>query len=66
MAEVKKKVILEVFGGQYDVAKISDNALKACKKADKNAKDICIYVKPEDGKAYYSANDGKLTGNIDI
>ena len=29
-------------------------------------KDIKLYVKPEDGKAYYTANGGTVSGSVDL
>ncbi len=67
MSETKKKVVLETLGNQFDVDKITKEAVNKCKKENKVAiKDINVYVKPEDGKAYYSANSGSITGSMDI
>ncbi len=64
MAE-KKTVYLEVNANQYDMDKVMDNAVKDYKKSNKDAlKSIDLYVKPEDGKAYYVANGGKVTGSV--
>ncbi len=66
MAE-KKSVYLEVNASQYDMDKVMDKAVKDYKKGNKDAlKSIDLYVKPEDGKAYYVANGGKVTGSVDL
>ena len=39
--------------------------LKANNKG-KKISDIKLYVKPEDGKAYYTANGGKISGSVDL
>lgn len=66
MAE-KKSVYLEVNASQYDMDKVMDKAVKDYKKGNKDAlKSINLYVKPEDGKAYYVANEGKVTGSVDL
>lgn len=62
-----KKVVLEVPQNSYNVDEVADKALKALKKETKaTIKDFNVYIKPEDGKAYYTANDNKFTGSIDI
>ena len=67
MAEVKTRVFLEYGGKQYDFDKLADQAKKDYKKSNKTElKDIEIYVKPEDGKAYYTANSDKVHGDIDL
>lgn len=66
MAE-KKSVYLEVNASQYDMDKVMDKAVKDYKKGNKDAlKSIDLYIKPEDGKAYYVANGGKVTGSVDL
>ena len=65
--ELSAKVVvyLEVADQKYDMAEVSEKA-KADFEANHNEKlnDIKVYVKPEDGKAYYTANDGKITGSV--
>lgn len=66
MAE-KRTVYLEVNANQYDMNKVMDEAVKDYKKNHKDAlKSIDLYVKPEDGKAYYVANGGKIKGSVDL
>lgn len=61
----KKTVYLEVNANQYDMDKVMDKAVKDYKKSNKDElKSIDLYVKPEDGKAYYVANDGKVKGSV--
>ena len=61
----KVSVFLEVADQKYDMAEVSEKA-KADFKANHKEKlnDIKVYVKPEDGKAYYTANNGKVTGSV--
>ena len=61
----KVAVFLEVADQKYDMAEVSEKA-KADYKANHKEKlnDIKVYVKPEDGKAYYTANGGKVTGSV--
>lgn len=62
-----KKVVLEVAQGNYNVDEVADRAMKALKKETKaTIKDFNVYIKPEDGKAYYTANGGKISGAIDL
>ncbi|MBE5895653.1 MAG: hypothetical protein IJZ00_03850 [Lachnospiraceae bacterium] len=66
-ASPKKTVYLEVYSQQYDMEKVMAAAVKDYKKNNKEAmKDINLYVKPEDGKAYYTANGGKVNGSVDL
>ena len=63
----KVAVFLEVADQKYDMAEVSDRAKKDYKAKHKEAlKDIKVYVKPEDGKAYYAANGGKITGDVNL
>ena len=67
MAEKKTTVYVEVNDNQYDVSQVMDKASKDYKKENKGAlKSIDLYIKPEDGKAYYVANGGKATGSVDL
>ena len=64
---MKTGVYLEFDGKQYDFEKIVDKARKDAKNnGGKDMKDFRIYVKPEDGKAYYTANSDKVHGDIDL
>ncbi|MCR4643078.1 MAG: DUF6465 family protein [Lachnospiraceae bacterium] len=61
------QVFLEVDDKQYDLAVVAEKAKKNFRaKAKKKIEDIQIYVKPEDGKAYYTANHGKYSGSVDL
>lgn len=63
----KKTVYLEVNANQYDMDKVMDKAVKDYKKSNKDElKSIDLYVKPEDGKAYYVANGGKVKGSVEL
>lgn len=63
----KRTVYLEVNANQYDMDKVMDKAVKDYKKGNKDAlKSIDLYVKPEDGKAYYVANGGKVKGSVTL
>ncbi|MBR3517666.1 MAG: hypothetical protein IKO10_15295 [Lachnospiraceae bacterium] len=63
----KVNVFLEVADQKYDMTEVSEKA-KADYKANHSEKleDIKVYVKPEDGKAYYTANGGKIAGNVNL
>lgn len=64
---VSKKVVLEVAGSQYDLDAITEKAVQDYKNNHKEAiKNFSVYVKPEDGKAYYTANDDKANGSVDL
>ena len=38
----------------------------AVKKCKAEPGDIKIYIKPEDGKAYYAAESGKVKGDVNL
>lgn len=60
-------IVLEMADRQYDMSAVSERAKEDYKANNKaELKDIKIYVKPEDGKAYYTANNGKVTGSVDL
>ncbi|MBR5420240.1 MAG: hypothetical protein IK115_03720 [Lachnospiraceae bacterium] len=60
-------VFLEVDGTQYDLAQVMERAKKDCRaKSKKRIENIKLYVKPEDGKAYYTANNEKYSGSVDL
>ncbi|MCQ2522590.1 MAG: DUF6465 family protein [Lachnospiraceae bacterium] len=63
----KMDVFMEVAGQQYDVKKVTAKVEKeVTKKAKGEVKNLNIYVKPEDGKAYYTYKEGKNTVSGDI
>ena len=65
--EEKTKIILQVAEGDFDIDKVTEAAVKDYKKNNKEAlKNINVYIKPEDKKAYYTANGDKITGNINL
>lgn len=55
---MKTKVIVEYQDKKVDVQKVRDAVRKVAPKAAK----LDIYIKPEEGKAYYVA-DGKTYGD---
>ena len=62
------QIFLEVDNAQYELDAVMAKA-KADLKANNKGKKINgikLYVKPEDGKAYYTANDGKISGSVDL
>ena len=64
---LKKKIVLEVSGQQFDVEALTEKAVSDYKANNKAAmKDINVYIKPEDGKAYYTANGNKVNGSVDL
>lgn len=62
-------VTIQYDGKDADVAKVEEN-IKAKFVAEGhragNIKKLEVYIKPQDGKAYYVINDGKFTGDIDL
>lgn len=63
----KTSVYVEVSTSKYDVDTVMKNAVKDFKKNNKvELKNINLYIKPEDGKAYYTANNDKVAGSVDL
>ena len=68
-APQKTEDIFVQFGsGEWNVSELAERA-KAAYLAEghrtASIKKLCLYVKPEDGKAYYVVND-KAAGNIEL
>ncbi|MCR4586011.1 MAG: DUF6465 family protein [Lachnospiraceae bacterium] len=62
-----EKVFLEVAEKQYDCEAVEAKVKADLRKKSRAAiKDLKIYIKPEDGKAYYTANEGKISGDVTI
>ena len=62
-----EKVFLEVAEKQYDCEAVEAKVKTDLRKKSRAAiKDLKIYIKPEDGKAYYTANEGKISGDVTI
>ncbi len=63
----KKKIVesvcVQFAGNEYDVASIVEKAKAAYTGDAKKMKDIKIYVKPEEGMAYFVVN-GDETGSV--
>ncbi|MBR1471447.1 MAG: hypothetical protein IJ600_07380 [Lachnospiraceae bacterium] len=67
--EVKAKVAVyvEVADRQYDLDEVKERVRKDYEAGNKGEmKDLKLYVKPEDGKAYYTVNGGKVSGSVDL
>lgn len=63
----KKNIILQFASNEYDVDAATEKAIADYKKNNKAAlKDINVYIKPVDGKVYYTANAGKVVGSVDL
>ncbi len=59
------KVVVQFAGNDYKLDDILEKAKKAySKKSKKVFKDLRIYIKPEEGKAYYVADDN--FGSVDL
>lgn len=67
-AEAKEqdpKVIIQFAGNDYNLEEILKNAKKAYSKKSKKAfKDLRVYIKPEEQKAYFVADDN--FGSVDF
>ncbi|MCR4937479.1 MAG: DUF6465 family protein [Lachnospiraceae bacterium] len=67
MADVKVRSYLEYGDKKSEVSALAAKARKdAEKKAGGNLKDIKVYIKPEDGKVYYAADQGKIKGDVNV
>ena len=62
------QMFLEVDNSQYDLNAITEAARADFKKNNKGKKlsDLKVYVKPEDKKAYYTANKDNISGYVDL
>lgn len=61
--KVAESVCVQFGGNEYDVAAIVEKAKAAYTGDAKKMKDIKVYVKPEEGMAYYVVN-GDETGSV--
>lgn len=59
---------IQFAGKNYTMDEIVKIAMDACKAANKRKTitDIKVYVKPEESKVYYVANDGAFIGAADL
>ncbi|MGN1133295.1 MAG: DUF6465 family protein [Oscillospiraceae bacterium] len=65
-AEKKENVVVQFGGAEYDVAKIVDAARADFKANSKGCiRSLNVYIKPEDGAAYYVVN-GKKEGKVNL
>ena len=65
-ADPKIKIKVQFGDAEYDIDEITKNVAKAYKKTVKgNVKTVEIYVKPEDGAAYYVVNSD-VSDKIDL
>lgn len=66
-AALTEEMILQFGENEISVEEISEKVKKDYEDSgnEEELKDIKIYVKPEDNKAYYVAN-GQIEGNIDL
>ena len=68
MAAKKQQMFLQFDGQEIDLATVEANVKKNWKDAGKKAADIQsldIYVKPQEGKAYYVVNK-EVEGVVDL
>ncbi|MBR3307069.1 MAG: hypothetical protein IKI75_07455 [Lachnospiraceae bacterium] len=60
-------VFLEFNDSQYELDAVMEKARADYAANNKGPlKDIKLYVKPEDGKAYYTANEGSVNGSVEL
>jgi hypothetical protein len=62
-------VVLQYAGKEVvyaELVKRAEEAWKATGKAASGLKDVKVYVKPEENKAYYVLNNGEEIGSFDI
>ena len=65
--KAKVAVYVEVADRQYDLDEVKERVRKDYEAGNKGEmKDLKLYVKPEDGKAYYTVNGGKVSGSVDL
>ena len=68
-AAVKTEIRLQLHGNDISLTDLEEK-VKAQFVAEGHRagciKDLTIYAKPEENKAYYVINDSKFTGNVDL
>lgn len=64
-AEVKNSVFIQFQGQQVDYDAIVKKVEEDCKRQKVKAKDLTLYIKPEDNACYYVANNG-IAGKVDL
>lgn len=64
-AEVKNSVFIQFQGQQVDYDVIVKKVEEDCKRQKVKAKDLTLYIKPEDNACYYVANNG-IAGKVDL
>ncbi len=66
-AELKEEMILQFGENEVSVAAISEKVKQSYKESGSNEelKEVRIYVKPEDNRAYYVAN-GEIQGSVEL
>jgi len=62
-SKVTESVCVQFCGNEYDVAAVVEKAKAAYAGDAKKMKDIKVYIKPEEGMAYYVVN-GDETGSV--
>ena len=68
MAKINQQMILQANGQEFDLSAVEANVKKAWKDAGHKLTEIeslDIYVKPQEGKAYYVVNK-EVEGKIDL
>ena len=67
-SKIKQQFILQFDGQEADLSAIEANIKQAWKDAGNKVSDIAaldIYVKPQEGKAYYVVNN-EIEGKVDL
>ena len=67
-AKIKQQLILQFDGNDVDLSAIEANVKQEWKDAGRKLSDIAtldIYVKPQEGKAYYVVNK-EVEGSVDL
>ena len=67
-AKTKQQLILQYDGQEMDLSAVEANVKQIWKDAGKKMTDLAslnIYVKPQEGKAYYVIN-GEVEGAVDL
>ena len=68
MAKIKQQTILQFDGQDVELSAVEANVKQAWKDAGNKVSDIVsldIYVKPQEGKAYYVVN-GEVEGKVEL
>ena len=66
-SKAEVSVYLQMGSSEWDISSLQEKVMEAAAAGHKASeiKKLAVYLKPEDGKIYYAANED-ITGSIDL